>query len=277
MKKAAALLLLFLVVVQQLLAQEFPKNETNNIRIDPFQWNAIDANEFCWAYDVVYDKKGSTISVGYLRGYISDTSVHLASDDCGSFCSDKLYIAKHDKTGKPQWINSAIGNIRPTAVRINKHGEICVAGSFYGKLPLFLGTHQTQATDSSAAQLERGFFITKYKSTGEIAACKIVAGMELYAFELDDEDNFYLGGCEEFRTSKEWSLVRRKLKLQRINKDLTEGFTLTGDTLGDSHINSISIVKKHLVAMFTYSDTCNDFTCRNFSGAFVYSNKKTSL
>jgi hypothetical protein len=275
MKKVVAPLLLFWVVALQLNAQEFPKNETNNIRIDPFQWNTIDASEFCWAYDVVYDKNGSTISTGYLRGNVSDTSVQLASDHCGSFCTDKLYLAKHDKSGKREWINSAIGNIRPTVVRINKQGEICLAGSFNGKLPLFLGTHQTQATDSSASHLRQGLFITKYKSNGEIIACKLLSGMEMYAFELDDYDNFYIGGCDEFRTSKEWSLSRRKFKFQRINKNLTEGFSLFGDTLGDSHINSISIIKKQVLVMLTYSDTCKTsyFTLANNheqQGALIY-------
>ncbi len=277
MKKAAALLLVLIWVDTQLYAQEFPKNETNNIRIDPFQFTTIDASEFCWAYDMVYDKKGNTISAGYLRGYLTDTAVHLTSDECGSFCSDKLYLAKQTRDGKREWVNSAIGNVRPTGVRINKKGEICLAGSFYGKRPIFLGTHQTQATDSSAAMIDQGFFITKYKSTGEIIACKIISGKELFAFELDDKGNFYLGGCDEFRTSKDKSYSRRKLKLIRINSDFTSNFTFTGDTLGDSHISSISIQKNILAAMLVYSDTCITpfFTLKNNyeqHGALCYLN-----
>ncbi len=256
MKKALALLLLLVRVNTLLVAQEFPKNETNHIRIDPFQLTTIDASEFCWAYDMLYDKKGNTISTGYLRGYQTDTSIHLTSDECGAFCSDKLYLAKHSRDGKREWINSAVGNVRPTAVRINKKGEICLAGSFYGRRPLFLGTHQTQATDSSTAIIDQGFFITKYKSTGEIIACKLISGKELFAFELDDKGNFYLGGCDEFRTSKDPSYSRRKLKLIRVNANFSKGFTLLGDTLGDSHISSISIHKNLLATMLVYSDTC---------------------
>lgn len=277
MKKAAALLLTIGILFKLAGAQEFPKNETNHIRIDPFQLNVIHASEFCWAYDVTFDKKGNTFSTGYLRGYVSDTSAHLTSDNCGYFCTDKLYLAKHTPAGKRSWINSAIGNVRPTAVRINKHGEICLAGSFYGKLPVFLGTHYTQATDSSAGKIDQGFFITKYKSTGEIIACKIIPGKELFAFELDDDGNFYLGGCDEFRTSKEWSLSRRKFKLQRINNDFTNGFTWIADTLGDSHINSLSIYKNQLVALVTFSDTLNTANFKLNSnymqrGALVYYN-----
>ncbi len=115
MKKAAALLLTVGILFKLAGAQEFPKNETNHIRIDPFQLNVIHASEFCWAYDVTFDKKGNTFSTGYLRGYVSDTSAHLTSDNCGYFCTDKLYLAKHTPAGKRSWINSAIGNVRPTA------------------------------------------------------------------------------------------------------------------------------------------------------------------
>lgn len=282
MKTLFFITLLYYSISVHLRAQDFPEFESAGLRIDPLWLHTLSASQFGWANDLQYDAEGNIYCAGYLRGDSQDSVLAFLNDNCSKGCTDQLIFVKYNNQGKREWLISAGQQVRPTALRFAKNGEIYLVGTFGRKGPVFYGTDGTQVTANLNSELESGFFIARYTKDGRVLACTLLPGYELNGFEMDVNGNQYLAGAIEYRQVKDRSTVHRRFLLQCINKEGETVFKFMGDTIGESQCASVAVSGKNIMVALNYQGVCS-LPARNLqsdhkqSGALLFFTRKGKL
>jgi hypothetical protein len=237
-------MLVITLISKQLTAQISDDNKAIDLGVDP-EWVSIyEAGDFIWAYDIAVDAAGNTYSTGYFQRNlkVGEKTWIEPTSKCYSRCPDTYFLMKHDPDGNLLWVRHGNGNSRPARIAFDRQGVIWVVGNDYGSATEFTTTDERLIKLSKDIESATQVFALGYSPDGDLIYAWMVPGSEHFDvndFCIDPKGNFYLAGSYQFRNYEKHYEVRRSFAVMKFNPNFSLAWQLRGDTIGQSHLQSI--------------------------------------